>query len=133
MTGIGRVSGGGARAAREASMGVEQALSPREQWVVGLEQLLRRHDARPLEAAEEDVVGEARPRSADPRLLGHDLARGIERLAQRRDRLLRIGAELLERHAEALLARLAEIRLVLLVDRREKIEDDDAHDRGIQR
>src|SRR5439155_16007214 len=43
---------------------LEQPLAPRVERIVGLEEPRRRHRARPLEGAEQDVVGEARPVAA---------------------------------------------------------------------
>src|SRR5690242_8845455 len=87
--------------ARVAAEEVEQLLAPGEHRVVGLEQANRAHDARPLEGAEQDVVGVARAVAAEERVLHQRLAHRRERMAERRQRALRVAAVLLERHAEA--------------------------------
>src|SRR3982751_4193495 len=120
------------RLPRVAVEELEEPLAPREHRIVRLEQAHRRHDARPLERTEKDVVGEARTVAGDERVLHEHRPHRIERAAERRERLPRIAGELLERLPEALLARLAEVRLVLVVDLREEIEHDHAEERGVQ-
>src|SRR2546423_12953519 len=101
------------RLPRIAVVHLEEALAPRVERIVGLEQPLRRDDARPLERAEEDVIGKARTVAREELVLHQHRPHRIERTAERRQRALRIFPDLLERHAVALLARLAEVGLVL--------------------
>src|SRR5919201_4615061 len=92
---------------------LQQPLAPRVDRIIGLEEPHWRHAARPLERAEENVVGVARPVAAEERVLHEHGPQRIERRAKRRERALRILPELFQRHAVALLARLAEVRLFL--------------------
>src|SRR3954465_15481095 len=85
---------------------VEHALAPGVDRVVGLEQADRRDAARPLEGAEEDVVGGAGDVAGDELVLPQARPQRLERAAEVGELLLRLGGKLLERHAEALLARL---------------------------
>src|SRR5260221_12553139 len=87
---------------------LEQPLAPRVDRIVALEEPRRRDGARPLEGAEQDVIGEARTVAGKKGVLHQNRPERVERAAKRRHRALRIGAALLERHAQALLARLAE-------------------------
>src|SRR5437763_3097611 len=88
---------------RIAVVHLQQPLAPGERRIVGLEQPRRRNGARPLEGAEQDVIGETRPVAAEKEVLREHRPHGIERAAKRGERVLRIFAELLERHAVALL------------------------------
>src|SRR5437016_10000539 len=57
------------RLPRVAVVHLEQPLAPRIERIVGLEEPRRRHRARPLQGAEQDVVGEARPVAGNERVL----------------------------------------------------------------
>src|SRR5437773_7822152 len=93
------------RLPRVAVVHLEQPLAPRVDRIVGLEQPRRRNDARPLERAEEHVIGEARTVAGEERVLHQHRTHRIERAAKRRHRTLRILADFLERRPVALLAR----------------------------
>src|SRR5689334_802249 len=102
---------------------LQEPLAPRVERIIRLEQPCRRHAARPLERAEENVVGVARPVAAEERVLHKHGPQRIERRAKRGERALRILPELLQPHAIALLARLAEVGLVLGMDLVEEVEN----------
>src|SRR5213075_2427200 len=121
------------RLPRIAVVHLEQPLAPCVERIVGLEEPLRRDDARPLERAEEDVISKARTVAREELVLHEHRPHRIERTAKRRQRALRIFPDLLERHAVALLARLAEVGLVLRMHLVEELEDDDLHDERMQR
>src|SRR5258706_14206918 len=88
---------------REAVEEVEHALAPRVHRVVGLEQADGRYAARPLERAEQDVVGVARAVAAEERVLHEPRPRHLEHAAEVCEPLLRLGAGVLEPPAQALL------------------------------
>src|SRR5436309_1047210 len=90
------------RLPRVAVVHLEEALAPCVDRVVGLEEPLRRDDARPLERTEEDVIGKARTVAREERVLHEHRTHRIERAAERRQRALRIFPDLLERQAVAL-------------------------------
>src|SRR5512135_2084953 len=91
--------------------------------IVGLEQLEVADVARPLEAAEDDVIAVKRPVAADEGLRLEQAAQGLQALAERHEPFLAAGLNDLEAGAEAFLARRAEIRFVLLVDMLPDVED----------
>src|SRR3954469_19706010 len=107
-------------APRVASEKLQDALAPRVHRIIGLEQAHRRHAARPLERAEEDVVGIAWPAARQERIAHQHFARRLEGAAHPHPAPFGTAKNPLERHAEALLARGAEVGLVLLMHDREK-------------
>src|SRR3954471_13950176 len=111
--------------ARHAAIGVEQPLAPGEQRVVALEQFLRADAACPAEGAEQDVVDVARRGAGEIGLLLQGQARRLQDLAERRDLGVGILDDLLERGAEALLAALAEVRLVDVTELVVDVEEND--------
>src|SRR5690349_25117910 len=96
------------RPGAEAAVEVEHPAAPGRHRIVRGEELEVADAARPLEAAEDDVVGVERRGPAEVRLRREGEAQWPEALAEGRQPRLAVGDKGLERHAEALLAALAE-------------------------
>src|ERR1700722_9057366 len=88
--------------ARQAAMGIEQALAPGGDRIIGLEQMRRADRTRPLERAEQDVVGIFGRIAAQVGLLLHGQACRLQRLAERGELSLAVLHDRLERGAEEL-------------------------------
>src|SRR5579864_1192517 len=112
--------------ARKALEQIEHPIAPCRDRVVGLQQGEVANRSRPLKAAEHDVVGIKRRRSTDEGLRFERHPQRFERLAKSADPRVAIGAELLERHAEALGARLAEVVLIARVEMAHDIGRDES-------
>src|SRR5688572_5185369 len=110
--------------AREAAEEVEHALAPGAQRVFGSEHFLRAHDARPLEHREQDVIGVRRLAAADVGLPLERCLHWLEGAAEALQRVVALGARLLERLPEDLLEHLAHEGVVARVDPLVDVGDD---------
>lgn len=99
-------------------MQLQTALEPVRDRIVILDKAKRRYDARPLEDAGHDVIGEERPLPAQEWLPLDHGAQGDERIAKRLKPLLAPPGDILKRATEARLAGLAEIGLVIFFQNR---------------
>src|SRR5215469_4599352 len=106
-------------------MEVEHAAAPRLDRIVGREQLEVADRARPLEGAEDDVIGIGRRLARNEILAFDGAAQRIEAGAKRRQPRIAVADDLFEGLAKALLARAAEIVLVL----RARVAMDIEHDK----
>src|SRR5260370_41383286 len=102
--------------APEAAEQVEHPLAPCRDRIVRLQQCEVAYRARPLKAAEHDVVGIERCGAAEEGLRLERRPQRFGGVAKGAYARVAIGAQLLERHAEALRARLAEIFLVARIE-----------------
>src|SRR5580704_1739441 len=117
---------------REGAEQVEHAPAPCGDRVTSGEKLIVADDAGPLEGAEDDVIGIGRS-STDQKILAlHGAAQRCQALAESRQSRITVLDYLLETCAEPLLARFAEIGLVLGPDMAVDIEDDKADQAGLE-
>src|SRR5262245_11430656 len=116
--------------AREAAEEVEHALAPGAQRVFRAEHLVRTHDARPLEDREQDVVAVSRLAPADVRLALERRLHRLERAAQAPQRLVALGARLLQGLLHDLLHHVAEAAIIARIDPLVDVGDDDRQHRG---
>src|SRR5919201_2549098 len=75
---------------------LQQPLAPRVNRIIWLEEPCRRHAARPLEGAEENVVGVVGPVAAEEQVLHQHWPQWLERAAERGGSALRIFSELFQ-------------------------------------
>src|SRR3954471_11115547 len=115
---------GGRDIASEAAVQVEHALAPRAERVFRAEDFARAHDARPLEDGEERVVGVGRRRAADVRLALERGLHRLERTSQALQRVVALGARVLERLLDYLLHHVAEKGVVSRVNALVDVGDD---------
>ena len=112
----------------EPAEGIEQALAPRSNWIVGGEEREGADAARPLERAKHRIIGIKRALAAEKWLVLEREAQRREACAECRQALFAIDGEGLERRADAFFAGLAEIIAVLLVQHMKNIERDKRED-----
>ena len=113
-------------------MQVEAALEPLLQRIVGREHRERADHARPLQAAEREVVGIERLLAAEERRVLERHAQRLEARAEALDALLAAGLDLLERAPETLLAAGAEVVLVRGRQALPDVEDDQTDQPGVE-
>src|SRR5437016_9124664 len=88
---------------------IEQSFAPRVDRIVLLEQFERADDARPLEAAEHDVISIVRRVTAEIGLCPQRQPHRLERFAKADDGSVAAGHRFLKRLAQSRLAALAKI------------------------
>src|SRR6266481_8370430 len=118
--------------AREAAEQIEHAPAPRGDEVAGGEKLKITDRPRPLEGAEDDVVGIGRGGAGQEILALHRAAQRGQAFAESRQPRVAILDHLLESSTEALLTRFPEIGLVFGPDVTMDVEDDKTDEAGLE-
>ena len=111
------------RVARKPVKRREQPVTPSPDGIISEQQRKRADAPRPLETAEHGIIGVGRHLAAEIGLRRQNGANWLQGLAERQYIRLAIGADRLQRRAQALLSRLAEVSAVFILQVRENVGD----------
>ncbi len=96
----------------------KKPVAPSPDWIILKEQRKGAYASRPLEAAEDNVIGVGRYRAAKVGLRCEDGTHGLQTLPERQHIRVAIGSDFLQGRAKAFFSRPAKVSAVLLVEMR---------------